>query len=126
MTSSTTDAGYLMKRILTTFGGFQTGDDIADAVAGYALALARAHETDLVDVPYRSASGGVERLELRIGWLVDIGVVQDGVPPEGTEGEEPSEPDTVRQLREYTLAVEGLGFVPQKAARSWPKWEYDL
>lgn len=115
----------MMKRILTTFGDFRTGDDIADAVAGYALALARAHETDLVDIPVRTARGAVERLELRIGWLVDIGVVQDD-GSRGLGGEELLEPDTVRQLGEYALAVQGLGFVPQHSARSWPKWEYDL
>ena len=115
-----------MKRILTTFGGFPTGDDIADAVAGYALALARAHETDFVDIPYRSAQGAVERLELRIGWLVDIGVVRDGDPRIGFDGEELVELDTVRQLNEHALALQGLEFVPQDAVRSWPKWEYEL
>lgn len=115
-----------MKRILTTFGGFQTGDDIADAVAGYALALARAHETDLVDIPYRSEHGAVERLELRIGWLVDVGVVQDRASLEDVDDDGTVEPDTVRQLREDALAVKDHGYVPQDGARSWPKWEYEL
>lgn len=115
-----------MKRILTTFGGFQTGDDIADAVAGYALALARTHETDFVDIPYRSARGAVERLKLRIGWLVDIGVAREGDPQGGFDDEELVELDTVQQLNEHALALQGLEFVPQNAARSWLEWEYEL
>ncbi|WP_102192114.1 hypothetical protein [Microbacterium aurantiacum] len=115
-----------MKRILTTVGGFQTGDDIADAVIVYALALARAHQTDTVDIPYRTERGAVERLELRIGWLVDIGVVQDRATREDIDGTETFEPETVQQLREDALAVGGHGYVPQDGARSWPKWEYEL
>ena len=110
-----------MKRIVTTIGDFRTGDDIADAIGRYCLALARAHETDLVEFPYRDPRGDVDRIELRIGWLVDIGIAHDG-----GVGDELVEPDTVRQLRDTALAVERLGFVPEDLSRFWTKWEYDL
>lgn len=112
-----------MKRIITTFGDFRTGDDIADAVGRYGLALAKVHETDMVEIPYRSANGDVDRIELRIGWLVDIGIAHG----EGDrDGEELLEPETVRLLRDTALSVERLGFVPEDLTRFWTKWEYDL
>lgn len=111
-----------MKRIVTSYGGFRTGDAIADAVARYSLALAKAHDTDTVDVPFLSQEGGVDRVQMRIGWLVDIGVIAD----EGAH-EEPADPETVERLNERAQAIEDLHFVHEEPARrTWVGWELYL
>ena len=110
-----------MKRIVTSFGGFLTGDEIADAVSRYSLALAKAHETEVVEIPYRPLPGRIDRIELRIGWLVDIGVVR-----QGEDGRELLEPETVRHLHDTADALERVGTVGETTSRSWTRWEYDL
>lgn len=64
-----------MKQIVTIFGAFLTGDQIADAVSRYARALSKAHDSDVVDLPYRAEGGDVRSVALQVGWLVDLGVV---------------------------------------------------
>lgn len=110
-----------MKRIVMSFGDFLTGDDIADAVSRYSLALAKAHQTEIVEIPYRSTPSRVDRIELRIGWLVDIGVVRH----ENT-GRELLEPETVQHLHSTTDSLERVGSLGEGSSRSWTKWEYDL
>lgn len=64
-----------MKTIRTTCGSFLTGTEIADAVTAYALALARARDLDVVDIPFVRDDGSVNRAEFRIGWLVETVVI---------------------------------------------------
>jgi hypothetical protein len=66
-----------MKTIRTTCGSFLTGTEIADAVTAYGLALARAHELDVVDIPFLTEDGWINRAELRIGWLIETVVTAD-------------------------------------------------
>ena len=65
-----------MKTIVTTYGSYLTGTEIADAVTGYGLALARAHNVDVVDIPFIASDGSVARVDLRVGWLSDMAAVQ--------------------------------------------------
>lgn len=66
-----------MKTIVTKSGAFRTGNEIADAVSAYGLALARARELDIVDIPFVGADGAINRVQLRIGWLVETAVTSD-------------------------------------------------
>ena len=66
-----------MKTIRTTCGSFLTGTEIADAVTAYGLALARARELDVVDIPFLTDDGSVNRAEFRIGWLIETVVTAD-------------------------------------------------
>ena len=109
-----------MKRIVMSFGDFLTGDEIADAVSRYSLALAKTHQTEVVDIPYRSTPGRVERVRLQIGRLVDIGVADDR---EG--GRELLEPETVQLIQESADALKRVGSLGEEP-RSWTRWEYDL
>jgi hypothetical protein len=111
----------MMKRIVMSFGAFLTGDEIADAVNRYSLALAKAHQTEMVEIPYRSTPSRVDRIELRIGWLVDIGVIHHD-----DEGRELLEPETVRHLHDTTDSLESVGSIGEESSRSWTRWEYDL
>ncbi|HZU92548.1 MAG TPA: hypothetical protein VFF85_02920 [Microbacterium sp.] len=110
-----------MKRIVMSFGAFLTGDEIADAVNRYSLALAKAHETEIIEIPYRATIDRVDRIELRVGWLVDIGIVH-----QGEDGRELLEPETVRHLHDTADALEHVGSVGEHSSRSWTRWEYDL
>ena len=75
-----------MKTIVTAYGSFLTGTEIADAVTGYGLALARKHRFDVVDIPFLAADGSVSRVDLRIGWLSDMAAVStDGSQDELVE-----------------------------------------
>lgn len=66
-----------MKTVITTSGSFLTGGELADAVAAYGLALARARELDVVDIPFVTADGAPRRVQLRIGWRIDTAVTGD-------------------------------------------------
>jgi hypothetical protein len=69
-----------VKTIRTTNGSFLTGTEIADAVTAYGLALARARELDVVDIPFVTDDGSVNRAEFRIGWQVETVVTADEQP----------------------------------------------
>ena len=71
-----------MKTIVTPTGSFLTGTEIADAVAAYGLALARARRSDVIDIPFLTADGAVNRVQLRIGWLVDTITTVEEEPAE--------------------------------------------
>ena len=66
-----------MKTIRTASSSFFTGTEIADAVTAYGLALARAHDLDVVDIPFVGDDGSINRAEFRIGWLIDTVVTAD-------------------------------------------------
>jgi hypothetical protein len=110
-----------MKRIITSFGAFRTGDDIADAVSRYALSLAKMHDTDVVDIPFVEEDGTEQRIELRIGWLVDIGLVAE--PPTRWEMKDA---ETVRSLRDRTEIIERNRLQSLSADRSWSYWEHEI
>lgn len=64
-----------MKTIVTPLGSYLTGTEIADAVSGYGLALARARDLDTVDIPFLTSDGTLSRATIRIGWRVDTATV---------------------------------------------------
>jgi len=64
-----------VKNIVSRTGTFRTGDDIADAVMVYSLALARHREVDIVDFPFVSEEGAPGRVQLTIGWMLDAAAV---------------------------------------------------
>jgi hypothetical protein len=91
-----------MKSIVTTYGSYLTGTEIADAVTGYGLALARAHSVDVVDIPFIASDGSIGRVELRIGWLSDMAAVLSSEPHD-----ELVEVDTILTLLSKTNYLEG-------------------
>lgn len=96
-----------MKRIVTSFGTFLTGDRLADAVCRYSLALAGNFDSAFVDIPYADAHGHRRRVQLRVGWLVDLGVVTAK-----SEGAEVEDEETVDRILRQSASVErrpGLG-----------------
>lgn len=69
-----------MKTIRTARGSFLTGNEVADAVTAYGLALARARELDVVDIPFVALDGSINRAQVRIGWLIETVVTADEHP----------------------------------------------
>lgn len=67
-----------MKLLTNRNGSFLTGDELADAVIRYGLALARRREIDVVDIPFRTADGAVRRVQLSVGWNVDTTATSAG------------------------------------------------
>lgn len=110
-----------MKEILTSFGGFRTGDDIARAVSRYSLALARMHDTDTIEIPFLAVDGTIQRVEMRIGWLVDIGITEDG-----SAEVEVVEPRTVRDLHERADAVDQTMVHRAGETAADFSWDFDL
>lgn len=91
-----------MKRIVTAYGSFATGTELADAVTRYGVALARRHTVDVVDLPFVTEDGPIERVQLRVGWLCDFATVSmSGAPGELVEV------DTLIALIRRTESVEG-------------------
>lgn len=66
-----------MKLLTNSVGTYATGDAVADAVLRYALALARAQELDVVDVPF-VADGEHARVQITIGWMVVLDAISIG------------------------------------------------
>jgi hypothetical protein len=99
-------ASSLMKTIVTAYGSYATGTELADAVTSYGLALARIRTVDVVDIPFVAAGGGIERVQLRVGWLSDMSTITvDGCADELLED------DTLLTLIEETAALGGRGVV---------------
>jgi hypothetical protein len=67
-----------MKLLTSRNGSYLTGNEIADAVMDYGLALARRQELDVVDIPFVGTDGDICRVQLMIGWLTDTAAVSDG------------------------------------------------
>lgn len=99
-----TPSGGAMKTIVTAGGSFFTGTEVADAVTGYGLALARRHALDVVEIPFLTAAGAVHRVQIRIGWQVDLLVTFDE-----KVAEELIEPDTILGILGKTRALEVSG-----------------
>jgi hypothetical protein len=90
-----------MKTIVTAGESFRTGSEIADAVTGYGLALARIRDLDVVEIPYIAKNGTVYRAQLRIGWLIDMVVTFDD-----RVTDELIEADTIFGILAKTRAIE--------------------
>ena len=74
-----------MKLLINSSGAYLTGDDIADAVLDYGMALANEQRVDLVEVPYvvTDDHGAVGTVRLTVGWRADISATQhQGEHPE--------------------------------------------
>ena len=74
-----------MKLLINASGAYLTGDDIADAVLDYGMALANEQRVDLVEVPYivTDDHGAVGTVRLTVGWRADVSATQhQGEHPE--------------------------------------------
>lgn len=99
-----------MKALTTRVGTYVTGDAVADAVLDYGLALARARQVDLVDVPFRATGGEIARVQFRIGWMSDVDVVNDG-----HRGPEVTDDAATAELRARERALHPRGDTPLAA-----------
>ena len=71
--------GKNMKVLSNTVGSFLTGSAIADAVMALNLALTRRRQVDVVDIPFIDSAGDQSRVQLAIGWHVEL-VTQTHAP----------------------------------------------
>jgi len=113
----------LMKTIVTAYGSYSTGTELADAVTGYGLALARDHAVDVVDIPFVTTGGRIARVQLRVGWLSDMSTITADASPD-----ELLEDATLLTLIEETEALDGRRGLPldeediedlRSAQRNW-------
>lgn len=98
------ESGTAMKVLSNRNGSFLTGDDLADAVMRYGLALARKREIDVVDIPFRAADGAVHRVQLSVGWNVDTTATSSGT--DGTD--ELVEHETARSMNAKAASADIL------------------
>lgn len=96
-----------MKELSTRVGTYATTDVVADAVMTYALALARAHRLDVIDVPFLTTAGEERLVQLRVGWMVDI----DAVSGSG-RGRLDAEDSVADELRRRELVLVPRGDTP--------------
>lgn len=89
-----------MQRIHYAGGDLITGTDIADAIVDYAAALAGRRTAASIDIPVRTASGGVGRAHLLIGPASQL--VTESVE---SEFDELMDEDLVARLRSATTAL---------------------
>jgi hypothetical protein len=91
-----------MQRIHYAGGELLTGTDIADAIVDYAAALAGRRTAASIDIPVRTATGGVARAHLLIGPASQL--VSESVE---SEFEELTDEELVGRLRSATIALSG-------------------
>jgi hypothetical protein len=109
-----TSRGTAMKLLTNRNGSFLTGDELADAVLRYGLALARKREIDVVDIPFRTPDGALRRVQLSVGWNVDTTAISSG--PDGTD--ELVEHETARSMDAKAAAADILRGHPFSADES--------
>jgi hypothetical protein len=96
-----------MKLLTNRNGSFLTGDDLADAVMRYGLALARRREIDIVDIPFRTVDGAVRRVQLSVGWNVDTTATSTA-----DQADELIEDETARSMNAKAASAEILRGYP--------------
>ena len=89
-----------MQRIHYAGGDLVTGTDIADAIVDYAAALAGRRTAASIDIPVRTATGGVARAHLLIGPASQL--VTETVE---SEFDELTDDELVARLRSATTAL---------------------
>jgi hypothetical protein len=89
-----------MKVLRNTVGSFLTGSAIADAVMALNLALTRRRQVDVVDIPFIDSVGDRFRVQLAVGWHVDL--VTQTHP---SQREELLEPETTRYFTDRTAGL---------------------
>ncbi|WP_127476080.1 hypothetical protein [Microbacterium sulfonylureivorans] len=77
-----------MKTLTNRAGTYSTGDEIADAVMDYSGALAEERRTEVVDIPFVATSGVIRRVQILIGWRVEVNSVHHGGSPRELVDEE--------------------------------------
>jgi len=111
-----------MKLLTNRSGSYLTGDDVADAVMSYALALARMRRVDRVDIPFMAHDRVIRRVELVIGWRNQLTAI-----PRGSSGDELLEVDTILALYAKAAAtgvVRAEPFTQEELLRhSWPTFD---
>jgi hypothetical protein len=115
-----------MKLLTNRYGAYLTGDDIADAVVHYGLALARRQELDVVDIPFRNGDGTVGRVQLTIGWLTETVATTTPAMSAGAV-DELIEVDTslsIYDKAESSGVIRARPFSAEEASRL--KWDADL
>lgn len=115
-----------MKLLSNRNGSFLTGDDIADAVLHYGLALARRHELDVVDIPFRAGDGTVGRVQLTIGWLTETVATATSAMSSGGIDElvDMETSMSIYDRAESTGVIRARPFSAEEATRL--RWDYDL
>lgn len=66
-----------MKLVTIHDTSYLTGDELADAVVVYGVALAKRRERDVVDIPILTSEGVVNRAQLTIGSHLEPSVISD-------------------------------------------------
>jgi hypothetical protein len=89
-----------MKLITSRVGSYLTGNEIADAVMRYGLALARKQQLDLIEIPFISNDGSVRRAQFTIGGQVETAAVSRAEPRD-----ELVESDTAQLLNDKAESV---------------------
>lgn len=110
--------GEVMKYVATQSGRFLTGTELADAVQIYGVALERAHQLALVEIPVIESDGRDARATFAVGWAADTATI---TAPDRQE--ELTEVDTVIELYEKAGAagvIRAHPFTPAEVeALSW-------
>jgi len=111
-----------MKILSTRAGSFLTGDDVADAVLDYDLALSRRRTVALVSVPFLDHAH--ERsAQFVIGWNANVSAVSH----EEFDRDELHAPDTVSAFRARAAALGPVHAEPfddfDLIVGTWPTYE---
>jgi len=94
-----------------------TGSDLADAVLAYGLALARAHQFDMVEVPFLDDRGEKRRANILLG----SGPLSSIECP--TAGVELREPSTLADMRQRITRLDPPWLLPQGDGEHVPVFE---
>jgi hypothetical protein len=96
-----------MKALTTRVGTYVTSDDVADAVAEYALALSKEQRVDAVELPFVTDDGRDGRVRLTIGWGAELDVVSHQQP-----SSEIPDPVVIADIRSRAQTLRATGDAP--------------
>ena len=114
-----------MKLLVNRLGSYLTGDDLADAVLNYGLALARQRQLDLVDVPYRRNDGAIARVRMTVGWRSDTTSVEIASSREAHD-DELVEPDTTLAMYDKASSIDAPAAAVFSASKSTTQLDWDV
>jgi hypothetical protein len=111
-----------MKLLLTMHAAYLTGNEVADAVMEYDLALSRAHRVAAVSVPFIDAGETRREARFTIGWQMGTSTITQSQPTD--DGAFAAE--TISALRMRTASLEARTAEPirsSEVAIDWPRFE---
>jgi hypothetical protein len=111
-----------VKLLVTRYAAYLTGDDVADAVMAYDLALSRAQKLDVVAMPFIDAADVRREAQFTVGWQMDTSTISQS-DRDGGELEDSVLVDHLAMKASALGQYTGKPFEADDAPAEWPQFD---